>query len=420
MTKAELDALIAAKADEVRKEFKTKIQNENPGNSLDVLIKSDSDKVEIKKLQSRNDDILLTSAIMYGTERDGRPSPRIKELNIYKSFMRDIETNASELLKAAMGTGTTGYGPEWIPTGWSNSLVAMFELTRTVAAAFPSFVMPQNPFNYPAQTSRTTAYIIAEGADATDSNIGTSYVQFDAKRLTVSCPVTRELEEDSIISMLPAIKGDIANTLSRAEENALINGFNGNTYDSDNSAASNALRIYSGLRPLALANSYTTDVGTSFPTLAQINAMCKLLGIYYQPSDCIWIAGTSVWTQLRGLTDANNNALVVTLDKMGPAATIKTGVLGELFGSPVYRSEFMRETLNTLGKYDASTTTKAGLLLVNTKGFMIGNRRGITVESDYRPRTQTTDIVASMRQAFMPMHAIASNHMVHFGINVTT
>jgi hypothetical protein len=112
-------------------------------------------------------------------------------------------------------------------------------------------------------------------------------------------------------------------------------------------------------------------------------------------SDCAWICGISGFIQLLGLTE------VLTMDKFGPAATIKNGQLANLDGSPIIISEFVRQDLNATGVYDGSTTTKTHIMYVNTRAFYTAEKpSGLMVETDRDIETQQNIAVASRRVAF--------------------
>ena len=409
MKYSELETLINDKVDTVKKSFKTRfIQADDEGKaSLCTLISKKADKDEVREIQNANDDIMITATVL------GK-DPR--ELKIYKSFVSKIEKNNSELFKA-MTTGGSTTGAEWIPTGYSNQLMMKIENERKVAALFPTIQMPQNPYIFPVQGAYATAYKIAENAAITESTPGTSNVTFTAAKLAVHTQVTSEMEEDSIVSILPYLKDEMAKALARGEENALINGCADNTIDSDNTTASDQRRVFVGLRKLLIANSYKTDIGTF--NADTVGALRAKMTVNYAPDKCVWICGVSVWEQLSRLKDASGNPLVMTLDKFGANATLVKGVIGYLFGSPVILSDWMRETLNTNGVYDASTTTKAALILVRPDAFKIGYRGSVIVESQRVVDYQYTKLVTSMRLAFNPMLAIASNKLGWYGYNIT-
>lgn len=412
MTKKELEALIAQKADEVKKGFATEpVADAVVKSELVDVLKSNSDKPEVKAFQSTCDDLLVLNAIMKCKE----DYAGVKSTKLYKRLQSQLQSG-SELSKA-LTTGGSTTGAEWIPTGWSSQLQGMIDLELKVAPQFPTFSMPQSPYEFPVQTSHATAYKIAEMGEVTASTPATNKITFTAAKLATQVQASYEMEEDSIIAVLPMIKSELALSIARGIDNVLVNGCADNSIDSDNSTASDQRRAIVGLRKLAIANAYTTDLSTFNGDT--IGPMRKKLGKYYEPSKCCWIVSTSVYEQLTRLKDASGNALVITMDKLGNDATIKQGVLGQIFGSDIVLSEFVAANLNASGIYDASVTTKTGMLLVRKDAFKFATHGNVITESFRVIDYQYTKLVTSRRIAFNPMFAIASNHVVDFGINIT-
>ena len=86
-----------------------------------------------------------------------------------------------------------------------------------------------------------------------------------------------------------------------------------------------------------------------------------------------------------------------TVDKFGPNATYLTGAVGAIYGIPIVISEFMDNV--------GSTGNEIGVL-VYKPGFIIGERRGMEIESEYEPRQQVTAMYMSTRFDFK---ALSSN-----------
>ena len=89
---------------------------------------------------------------------------------------------------------------------------------------------------------------------------------------------------------------------------------------------------------------------------------------------------------------------VVTLEKFGPQATVKTGQLASLAGIPIIASRFMGADLETDGLFlNSGSKNKTGLLLVHTTSWRIFESRGILVESQRKIDVGATELVATRR-----------------------
>ncbi|MEO0206587.1 MAG: phage major capsid protein, partial [candidate division WOR-3 bacterium] len=399
------------RVDELKKNIvkrKGQFQIDESDNSPVVNIhKMRSNDEKVIEFQKRADDLFIVSRIL---NRDPR------ELKMYKSFRKYLEE--TELAKA-MDTVTAGAGLEWIPTDFSRELIDKVQLELRVAALFPRIAMPTDPFKLPAKSSFSTARKGVENTAPTASSVGTTNVTLDAVKIIDYVPISYELEEDAVVAMLPVVKDDIANAIARAQEDATINGDDSSPHmDSDVTSAEDCRKCWKGLRKYAIANGYTRDLSTF--NLETLNLLVQDMGKYgVLPSKLAWIAGTKVLAKLRVLTDANDNPVMTTMDKLGPKATVLTGMVGEVLGIPVIPSEFIREDLNASGVYDGSVTSYTCLPLVRTDGFIYGDRRSLMIEQDRIVKQQSIDIVASARVAFAPRYAIASNRIVALGVKIS-
>jgi len=210
-----------------------------------------------------------------------------------------------------------------------------------------------------------------------------------------------ELDEDSIVPILPMVLEGLGNGAARAYEDALINGdTTANHMDSDYDAiAKHPARMFKGFRKLALAvDALKKDLSSGGISEANLRAMRKTMAKYgINSRDLIWLVGPG------GLNDMNAIANVTTLEKYGPKATILTGELSSFLNIPILTSEMARETLNASGVYDGVTVTKGSIILARPNRFLTGRRRAFTVETFRNIKSQTNQVVASFRKAFTPI-----------------
>lgn len=416
MTKNELDALIAGQREKLKKAIvvrKGKFGDDSGLSKQDKAIfnihKREQATGATLEFQKRADDLYLAATIL------GKDA---KDLNLYKSLSEFI-TGDSELSKA-MDTTSSGSGLEWIPTNFSSSLIDEVKLARVVAAIFPRVMMPTDPFKLPSKTAGSTARLIStENTAPVASNPTTGNIVLNAIKLMTYVPLSTEMTEDSVIAILPLVRSDIVESLVDAEENAILNGDDSGTHmDSDVTVATDQRKSWKGLRKYSIANSHVRSLATfNADNLALMKADMGKYGV--DPKKLTWIFSAAGYAQLLTLKDSQNNAVLITMDKVGPQATIMTGQVGILFGSPVLVSQFIREDLNASGYYDATTATETVVHLVFNAGFVIGDRRAITVKQDEVIKTDSIDVVASVREAFMPRYDITSEAIVMTGIALT-
>ena len=316
-------------------------------------------------------------------------------------------------------TGGSGTGLELVNTDLSSDLQTRLYLASTLAAQLVAseVQMPSNPFRFPLSTTRVTFYKGTEGTAADASTPGTSNITLDAEKLIGIAHYTYEADEDSIIAILPFLQQNMGDSAAAALEDAFINGDTTATHmDADTEAAGAAAHqtIFKGLRKYAIAGAIQSSFASGGISAANISALRKMMGKYgIKPSDLFILVGPS------GYNDIISLEQTLTAEKAGPnAARILTGVAPSLYGMPIITSEVVRETLNASGVYDGNTITKGSLLIVHRPSWIVGVRRGFTVETDVDKSAQVNKVIASFRRAFMPMETPSTSlPMVALGYN---
>lgn len=230
----------------------------------------------------------------------------------------------------------------------------------------------------------------------TASTPGTLAATFDAEIFGARSLFSRSLEADSALAILPFVRSKIVQAFVDAEEKAILDGDTDGTHqDSDIGASTTAaVTAWDGLRKKALANTSQATTATSAANLALIRKAMTKWGV--NPNDLAFIVGVSAFHALVADTT------LLTVDKMGPQATILNGQVGSIYGVPVIVSEHVRENLNASGVYDGITTTKTYNLCVNRGEWAMGQRMALDVEVDdsiYRETYQRV-LVGFMREDF--------------------
>ena len=365
------------------------------------ILRTKAPNENVREVQKWADNIYILSQIL------GRPPQSLKAWE--DEYMPRVK---------ALSTGASGQGAEWIPTGWSNQLFEDLYLVLKVAALHGRFNMPQNPYTFPVALARSIAKLGVEAASDTPSKIpvverGSDNLTFTAKKLVGRTPFSTEIEEDSIVPILPLVRDNLIYSLAAAEETAIINGDTAGTHmDSDVSASNDARKAWDGYRKLAQAGA-KVDLGTF--SVANIRKIRRGMGKYgLSPSDLAIVCSISTYMSLLDLDE------VLTLDKYGPNATILNGELGKFDGSPIIVSEHVREDLNATGVYDGTTTTQTELIYVHRPSLLIGDRRRPTVKTKEDIETDQIIMVTTTREDFEPVVSdVTTNLIVGIGYNIT-
>jgi HK97 family phage major capsid protein len=303
----------------------------------------------------------------------------------------------------ALTTSGDGTGAEWVPHDLTSELYRRLYLESALAQAFLAgeVQMPTNPYDYPLLTTDPVFKLNnVQNTNASPSDPGTSKFTLTAQRLMALCQFSYEADEDSLIPLLPVIQQTLARAAARALEQAFINGDDTAThFDTGETVATNDVRrAWKGLRKLATAASLTVDMATGV-SRTNLLAMVKLMGKYgVRTQDLLWIVGTKAWASLLNLDEV---ALAYARGQTG--SYIAGGPTPAPWGGSIIVSEEVAENLNANAIFDNSTTTKGQIIVMSRAGFVVGSRREFTVEVDKNIKSQTHEVVASVRKAFQPV-----------------
>lgn len=314
-----------------------------------------------------------------------------------------------------------------VPTELSRSMLTDVEKASVILANFRVMDMPTNPWKWPYQSSSLTAYGVdqstADDASAVGaSDPGVDEVTFSALKIGARALWSRELDEDSAISMLPIIREDFLRVTRDSWERVFIFGdetvstANINNYGTTPTTTAGAKDYWlqgDGLvhHCLVTNTGQASDIAAAI-TGARFLAVRALMGKYGDRPDDLFVIMTRDL-----LYDAMALDEFKTVDKYGDKATVLTGELGKMYGSPCGVSDGLPKTA-AAGYIDdtAGNNTKKSLIIVNrVVGAFIGRRNEIRIEVDTINKTdQYEGVVFSRYDIQMPrVQGVA------YGYNIT-
>ncbi|NDD83891.1 HK97 family phage prohead protease [bacterium] len=244
-----------------------------------------------------------------------------------------------------------------------------------------------------AKTSATTNTAQGNLEDRANA-VGSPYNGITVATKTVSTRkllsltyLANETEEDAIIAILPLLTESMVRSHQRAVEAAMLLG---------QAAAPNATtgltnNSFTGLVKNAFDNSLNTISGSAAAqalTAANLLALRKSLGKYgVNARDVVFVVNQTGYFNL--LEDGEFQ----DMNLVGPSATKLTGEIGNVYGSRVLLcDEFKAPAFSGTG------TTYA--LAVNPRNYIVPRIRGVTIESQYVPRLQHRELIATQRLGF--------------------
>jgi N4-gp56 family major capsid protein len=148
-----------------------------------------------------------------------------------------------------------------------------------------------------------------------------------------------------------------------------------------------------GLAAYDAASAVTLDISNNDKlTVAKLRDARRDLGAWgLDPSEIIYIVSTEGYYDLLDDTDFQ------TMDKVGDRATILTGQIGSVANSPVLVS----------AEFNAKAAGEVAALAFAPGNFLVGNQRGLRVDTDDLVETQRRVMVASLRTG---MTQVTTNH----------
>jgi len=377
---------------------------------------SNSEKLRdvVTRFQTLNDELLVLDTLMCPQEsRKPDLNARLQRMGNYKrwpEYTRVVNELCDAMkVERSFNETTSTSGLNWVPVILSSQLMDLVQVWGKVAPLFTPVTMTSKTLDWPVLGSDLTAFLMPEaildGTDApiTASTATTNKVTFTAQKMGVRTFASSELIEDSIVPMISFIIGNAAKVLARGIEDAIINGeFNAATMDGATfNPLSGVRRAWDGLRKHALTTaSYPAklDMGAAAITEAKMLDLQFNMGAWgASPAPLAWITG------FHGLKSIMKLASVLTLEKFGTAATILSGQVANIFGSPVILSEFVTEK-DATGVHNATPANniKGSVLCAHRESYGLATRRGISVNgsTDRYIEVDQTVFVATCRNDY--------------------
>ena len=318
----------------------------------------------------------------------------------YESFSRSV---LRSMTRAAMDSTTAGSGDELVATLEARELWMDVNLQTLVAPLIPMFPMPSNPFEIPRQLGDVNFFPGTENVSGTSTAPGTGKTTLTAYELVGQVPYSFSLDEDAVIALLPEIRAGIARNVAEVLDDIILNAdvtptnninADGATISASDAGKAHWLIGYNGLIHLPLVDnasqSNSHGAAVSDDMFNEIRARLGKYGV--RPSQLAWVMDVNTFIRAQSVSQFR------TMDKLGPNATVVTGMLGAVEGIPVIVSEQMK-LADTDGKVtDGGNATDTGrLLIVNRTQWAQGFRRELAIDVDRDTQKRQTVVTVSFR-----------------------
>ena len=266
------------------------------------------------------------------------------------------------------------------------SLAMESEVRRklVVAPIFRNIAMQTNVMTIPVNPEAGTATWVTNAdfgaAPATLGAAGASAgstathalkeITLNAYKLATNEYTAYEEEEDSLLALMPVIRDGMVRRVARAVDKAFLLG------------AGSGSDPVKGLTNWATNTTATGNTVAAGMTVAKMRTLRQGLGAWgLDPAEVIYIVNTDTYYQLL------EDSVFQTMNQVGTQATLLTGQIGQIGGSPVLVS----------AEFATPATGVAGAICLNPGNFLVGNQRGLRIDTQELVETQRRVMVASLR-----------------------
>jgi HK97 family phage prohead protease/HK97 family phage major capsid protein len=196
-------------------------------------------------------------------------------------------------------------------------------------------------------------------------------ITLNAYKVATNEYVAFEEEEDALLAIMPVVRDAMVRRVARAVDKAFSLG-----------AGAGADPV-KGLAAYDAASAVTLDISNADKlTVAKLRDARRDLGAWgLDPSEMIYVVSTEGYFDL--LDDANFQ----TMDKVGTQATFLTGQIGTVANTPVLVS----------AEFNSKAAGEVAAIAYAPMNFVVGNQRGLRVDTDDLVETQRRVMVASLR-----------------------
>lgn len=252
--------------------------------------------------------------------------------------------------------------------------LVMAPLMRGIAMQTNVMKIPLNPEAGKATWIQNSEFGAAASAGAAQTHT-LKEITLSAYKVATREYLAFEEEEDSLIVLLPIVRDAMLRRVARAVDSAMING------------AGTASDPVKGVAMFDATSAVTKDSSVAV-TVADLRALRKDLGAWgLDPSELVYVVNTDIYYNLL------DDSTFQTMDKVGTQATLLTGQIGAIGNTPVIVSgEFP-----SVAEGAATGSANIGAFCFAPGNFLVGNQRGLRVDTDTLVETQRRVLVASLR-----------------------
>jgi N4-gp56 family major capsid protein len=241
---------------------------------------------------------------------------------------------------------------------------------RNIAMQTNVMTIPVNPEAGVATWMANTAFGTTASAGNTDTH-ALKEITLNAYKVATNEYMAYEEDEDSLIALAPIVRDAMIRRVARAVDRAMLRG---------TATGSDPVK---GLVTYDAVSAVNLDISDNDKlTVAKLQQMRRDLGAWgLDPSELVYIVSTENYYDLL------EDPIFQTMDKVGTQATVLTGQIGAVGNTPVLVS----------AEFEDKAAGAAGAIVFNPGNFIVGNQRGLRIDTQDLVETQRKVMVASLR-----------------------
>ena len=376
-----------------------------------VAVRENEELAELKSQMAKYQDeikALQTSKMQFQENSRSTAQSQFSEKEMANAVMLSKMLNKRDVFDTNLGSRMKAVTTvDQFLSNFSSNIYTEMEQQLIIAPMFNRMAVDARNFRVPVADEDTDGDVamFQSGTFATGINdqahVPTSNqnviksVDFTPHKFMATTHLAKDEEEDTVLPLIDFLRAAATRRLARSIDKSILRGsgavagFNANPAAAITRGGSNPSVITGVCTMAAAVGALATTTGGLNADLApaHIAAARSILGKYglQLGNDLVFV------TSIEGYNALVSNADFRTVDNFGANATYLTGSVGAVYGIPIAISEFM-DTKGAVGSHQG--------VMIYKPGFMIAERRGIEIESEYEPRQQVTAMYMSTRFDF--------------------
>lgn len=339
---------------------------------------------------------------------------RLEKLMTYAGYGSDAEQ-----LKTLIHAESGGIAAPLTFTLVSAQVIDLVRMALRVANQFRQ--IPLSHLNQKLPVNRGDALGVLGGSVATDpppsgnittliphidmfGNITFGTADFDCKDIMAFLWWSDRAVVESMVPLVPYLRDMIVFAHARAIDRACLSGDIAATHMDDftpNFTSRDVRHAWNGLRSLGYNTEFKLDnAGASFDS-AEVRTIQKKMGVHGLSPELV-----AIWASPTPIFDMIGDANVLTVEKFGPQATIRTGTIAMVHGMSLIPTAWMPTDMDATNGVSTAIGTKTGVVAARTDRFGLGQYLTMAVETTRWAPMQTTIIQATGYYDFKPFEGV--------------